>query len=58
MPPCREAADANSDGFLDLEDLLYMVNYMFRAGAASSPPLAVCGQPLLSLLGCAESNCP
>ena len=43
IPYCTEAADANSDGFLDISDGLYLLMYLFLGGEAPSAPFPECG---------------
>ena len=43
IPFCQEAADANSDGFLDISDGLYLLMYLFLGGEAPSAPFPECG---------------
>jgi hypothetical protein len=36
--PCRDAVDANDDEAMNLADVTYLVNYLFRQGPAPPPP--------------------
>jgi hypothetical protein len=41
---CEDRADADDNGSLNLSDVLHILNYLFRAGAAPSPPFPAAGE--------------
>ena len=41
--PCPDAADSNDDGLVDASDVVYLIEYLFRAGDAPSSPFPDCG---------------
>jgi hypothetical protein len=41
--PCPDAADSNDDGLVDASDVVYLIEYLFRAGDAPSSPFPECG---------------
>ena len=54
---CRDAADANDDGVLDLTDAIHILTYLFLRGPAPAAPFPECGaDPSASdALGCGVS---
>jgi hypothetical protein len=52
--PCRDAADANDDGVIDLSDPVYHLRYLFSGTAPPPAPFPACGEdPSADELGCA-----
>ena len=51
--PCGDYADANDDGLLDASDVVYLIEYLFRAGASPPEPFRECGvDPTSDDVGC------
>jgi hypothetical protein len=57
---CRAAADADSNGVLNVTDALYILRFLFRLGPPPVPPFPACGpEATQGLLGCdVGSSCP
>ena len=55
--PCRDAADVNGDGHLDISDLVFLSAYLYQGGNQPPQPFPSCGwqDPVL---GCAHEICP
>ncbi len=52
---CKDAADANDDGVLNVSDVIYLLNFVFRGGAAPEPPFREEGvDPTFDGLGCEQ----
>ena len=50
--PCREAADVNDDGKIDLSDAVNTFNYLFSGGEDPDAPFPECGTVSDDSLGC------
>ena len=37
--PCQDAADSNDDGFADVSDGIFTLQWLFQEGSAPPPPL-------------------
>jgi hypothetical protein len=56
---CQDAADANDDGLLNLSDCIYLLDYLFRAGAPIDAPTGACdSDPTPDDLDCRAFVCP
>jgi len=56
---CRKAADADDGGELGLEDVIYLLDYLFRNGPAPGPPAGSCGpDPTEDSLDSESPACP
>lgn len=57
---CEEACDVNDDGQLDVSDTVALLSFLFRLGAAPSPPFPACGVvPSIEALSCDRfAGCP
>ena len=54
---CRDAADVNDDGLIDISDGLFLIGYRFQAGAPPSSPFPGCGpDPSDDEVGCLVSH--
>ncbi len=52
---CRDAADSNDDGDVDLTDAAFILGYLFEAGAPPASPFPAAGTDgTADALGCAE----
>ena len=52
-PPCRDAADSNDDGILDITDATYSFIFLFCCGAPPPSPWPSCGDdPTVDPLDC------
>jgi hypothetical protein len=38
LPPCRDAADANDDGKIDISDPIRILRHLFQGGEPPAPP--------------------
>lgn len=58
--PCRDSADVNDNGLLDIGDPVYLLSYGFGGGPAPVSPFTDCGEdPTDDPLDCAMSSlCP
>jgi hypothetical protein len=43
VPPCKDAADVNDNGLIELSDYTYLVNHLFNGGPAPPPPFPAAG---------------
>ena len=51
--PCAKSPDVDDTGHLNILDVIYLVEYLFRAGAAPAEPFASCGEdPTADDLSC------
>ena len=57
--PCLDAADVNDDGEVTIVDPVYLLHWLFNAGAPPELPLFPCGpDPTPDTLDCASPACP
>lgn len=51
--------DCNNEGKVDMSDAVYLLDYLFRGGAAPTAPFPACGADLTSdTLACTTPSCP
>ncbi len=52
-PNCKDAADADDNGVLEIIDAVYLLNFLFLGGLAPAEPFPTCGpDPTPEGLGC------
>ena len=49
---CRDAADANDDGQLNIADAIYLLSWLFVPGSPRVPLPNDCDDPQIPELGC------
>ena len=55
-PSCRDSADVNADGKLDISDGIRLLQFLFSGGAQPSAPYPECGRAEGPGVGCEESS--
>ncbi len=58
VPDCLDAADANDDGVVDIDDANYLSDYLVGGGSQPPSPFPGCGlDPTEDALGCTDHPC-
>ena len=58
-PPCRDAADVDDSGVIDVADVFSLVDYLYNDGPPPAEPFPYCDvDPTEDGLDCWEYNCP